>query len=657
MLRWMFLLWIMLTFVHANDDHYDVWLSDTVVIDDTAAANHHFADAIGVSSADLRNSFHDAFKRYFPNAIDTIKPESLSGTYTVYISIARASYYEIPSTTTKLLHVSLPITGTIHFVNLSTSEELYSQTYTYIGNLQTTTQEDANRSEKLINAYRDTYRALCDYLSQKASENFKPQKISTKIIGEKWGVKILDKGVESGILTGDGLESQNGSFIKILYSAKGYSIAKSVLGNTMNGKEFYKTYLQSITTMDRPKIALLDIRKDPNKLLMSDEMFYQFFADTFAQSGSFSLVSINKSFWKGLNSLQGSANIPHRFSKRLSPEYFIRLWIDGPYYYDLPTSAEYMLNRHYQSRLCGEIVDATARVIASECQREEFDENITFGEGYDIPAQFDVAAKNAAVTLAQKLSSSVSFTPFMYTVLSASTKDIRLEDNANTLFEGETLEVFKTIGELEEKGAVAIPIATVKITHKDDKSAIAEVVLKTFADAPDIQPGDIVLHKGIEAQKPNTLSFSLCSSDTSSLHDPFEESQKFLIANRISFPFYHGDGLADVVKEKFSESEFESVPDVQVPTTNYCVQPVSKLRLKSTDDNAKYTQEIYDLIVGAKLFHGSDIYDKYGIGGEKTLYIPDSGSDANRHVQISDIITEGFEKAIKTLNTKIKGNP
>lgn len=639
------------SYLSGNGEHYDIWLSDTVIIEETAASNGAFVESAGGRTlSELRKSYQNSFRKYFPNALTVISDDKLNGTFAVYASVTRASLYEVASHQSKLIYYALPVTATLHFINLATSEELYSQTYTYIGNFQTTTEDEKGLAKKLEDTYQKTYTLLFDYLSQKAFENFKPYQTSARVIGHKWDLVILDKGTESGIEKGDGLESSTASMIRIQYAAKNYSVAKCDLGEAREGDVFYKTYLQAIDTMDKPKIALLDIRKDTDKLSMSDDMFYQFFNDTFAQSGSFSLLSINKSFWKGLNSLQGSVNLPHRFSKRLCPDYFIRLYLDGPYHYDLSTTAKYITNRRYEMRICGEIVDTTARVVASQCHRESFDENITFGEGYDVQSQYEVVTKNAAISLAKILASSVSFAPYSYAISNTADDSIVINDPSNTLFLGETMEVFHDIGAMGEMDHLFIPIAIVKIMDKKNGTASARVVLKTYSEAPDIQLGDQIFHQGIVSQTPDTVSLQLCNGMNSNTITGFDDMVNFLIAGRVLYPFYHDNGLQDAVVKHLNTIEFDNVPNNIHATANYCIQPILKSGLKSSELNNGYLQEVYDFVVGTKIFRDTEVVAKYGVGGEKTFYFSDQESDSSRHLQLLDVSLHGFEDSLKKLN-------
>ncbi|HRF57112.1 MAG TPA: hypothetical protein PLV58_06920, partial [Campylobacterales bacterium] len=426
----------------AVGNDFDIWLSDAVVTGKTVELNSEFMQAAGAGKQNLRKSFKHSFRAAFANTIDKIEPQKRRSTAAAFLSIVRASKYEVLMDNSNVAVYTLPVTATINFVNISNGELLYSQAYTHIATIETT-KDDANIKTKIIKAYLETTDELITELANAAKTKFVPKRLSVKAIGIEHGMIILDKGLSGGIAEGDSLDGDGGALIKVKYSAQNYAVAKEELGKAKVGSVFTKTYSQSLEDIKKPKVTLLDIKYDDKKLTVSENMLYQFFAEKLAQKGSFALLPINKNFYTAINALQGSANLGIRFTKRAVPEYFMRLYIDGPYFYDAPTNVNYAKQRVYQTTICGEILDGSARVVGSDCKTEKILDEIKFGKAFSKEARFEVLAKNAAISLANEFASKVSFEPISYKVTGINNEAIELLDEKNLLSLGSTVTIFK----------------------------------------------------------------------------------------------------------------------------------------------------------------------------------------------------------------------
>jgi hypothetical protein len=140
---------------NGNGNDFDIWLSDAVVTGETVKKNSEFMEAAGDGKQNLRNSFKNSFRAAFANAVDKIDPQKRRSTAAAFLSIVRASKYEVSMDNSNVAVYTLPVTATINFVNISTGELLYSQTYTHIASIETT-KDDENIKTKIVKEYSKT---------------------------------------------------------------------------------------------------------------------------------------------------------------------------------------------------------------------------------------------------------------------------------------------------------------------------------------------------------------------------------------------------------------------------------------------------------------------------------------------------------------------
>lgn len=642
--------------LYGAEEPFEIWLSSSVVTGEKVDKNSEFVEAAGEGKSRLRGGFLSSFKKAFPDSVETIDRKKQKRTSAAFLTISRASMYEVKANDSNIVLYSLPVTATINFMNILTGELLYSQVFTHIGNVQTTV-DDPKLHEKIVQEYQETYQGLIDELAKNASQSFVPKKLEAKIVGKKFGLLILDKGLADGITDGDSLDGEAGSMLKIKYSSMKYSVAKEEFGSASVGSGVTKTYNQSLANLKKPKVTLLDVRYDHEKLAVPPNMFYQFFVDKLAQKGSFTLVPVNASFWKAINALQESANLGMRFSKRNTPEYFMRLWIDGPYTYDLPTNVSYSLNRNYQMTICGEIVDTSSRVLAASCKNEKIEDKISFGKAYSKEAQYEVLAKNGAISLAEEFAQMVSFEPISYQV-TATDKDVfEIMDEKNILSIGSSVTIYRNLGEVGGIDNVNIPISEASVERKEGNLVYVREIIKTFNGAPAVEAKDMIFEQVATSSNDTSKLFTMCELPskigTDSI-DSFETGAQYMVAKNLKYPFYHPKGLQESINKYIGEAEFETVPRISSPNTPYCINPVYKYSLVSSKnaEQAGYLENKYTTAIGAKEYQGEELRSKYGLGGEKSFFPPLEDSNSYLHANIFANSLNELENAIKKLEIK-----
>jgi hypothetical protein len=408
----------------------------------------------------------------------------------------------------------------------------------------------------------------------------------------------------------------------------------------------------------KPKVTLLDIKYDDKKLAVSENMLYQFFAEKLVQKGSFTLLPINKNFYTAINALQDSANLGIRFAKRAVPEYFMRLYIDSPYFYDTPTNVDYAKQKVYQMTICGEILDGSARVVGSDCKTEKILDEIKFGKAFSKEARFEVLAKNATISLAEEFASKISFEPIAYKVTGIGGEAIELLDEKHLLGLGSTITIFRNLGKIEDKQNVYIPIVEAVVEKKDGDKVYAKEIIKSFSGAPNAEKGDIVFETVVKSASDTSKLFSICAMPSNlggETIEGFEEISKFLVPKYLKYPFYNDAELQKSIGKNISDFEFESVPKITAPKSAYCINPVYKYIKTSENDSKEHIGFIelkYNATAGVKEFYETELKNKYAIGRKITDHASSSFVAEFMHLKLLEHSIANFETSMKELEIK-----
>lgn len=653
MRRLFLILAFMFGIILSADDSLSIWLSDGIIVDKNISVNNrefmHSAGAIdeGNETTVLRETFKLSFKDVFTSSSESKSNSTLGA----FLSIVRASHYTVAMKNSKIVQHSLPITATISFINILTGELIYAETYTHIGTLETTN-DDNNLSNQFIVAYKEIYSDLIEELAKTAKSKFHPRQIHGQIIGITDGLVVLDAGLAGGIAEGDSLKN-DGIEIKILYSASNYSVATDLLGTAKIGTSVAKTTNQSLDDLKKPKVALLDIQFNKETILISENMIYQFFSDKLASKASFSLTPVNKNFYEALKAL----DVGIKFTKRHTPDYFMRMQITDPIVYDLPTNKEYAKVRVYKVGICGMLTDVTGRVLKSDCKIEKIEDNVSFEKTFSREARIEVLVKNGVISLAQEFINDVSFEPFSYKITAIKNGMIEIEDDKNILSIGAPLTVYKNLGTIAKIDNVYIPIIEAEVVSKNGINIIAKTVLKTYNSAPNVSVGDMIFDTVIRSNSNEAKLFSLCkkNSNVGAIKIVgFEEIVPYMIQKRLKYPFYLSTGLQESVNNKITDNEFDKIPMITVPSTAYCLNPVYKISSVSSKDSEQmgYIESVYQAVAGVKEFYGEELKSKYALGGEIIRFVPKDFADSYLRGEFLEKALTNFDESLKNLEIK-----
>ncbi len=600
-----------------GNDSFSIWVPKMLIAEESTEKNPIFVASKGANSQNILNTFNAALKKYYPDAKNEIDKKNIKNTFAAYLKISRASVYEEQKSGSSIKSYTLPVTASLNFLNMANGDILYSHSYTDI------TQGDlsaigAEKTKKLADWYTASYQRLFEHLAKEASQNFKPQKLSAKVIGLEGGLLILDKGLDGGIAKGDTLARENGS-VEVLYSTNGYSIGQDEFPQylTKEGDTLIKTYNGTLDGIKKPRVTLLDI--DIDKKIQEtppEQMLYEIFSDKIAQSGAFALVSIGKDFYAAKRDIISKSGVRVLEGKRSVPDYFLRLYFDGPFGYTAPTNVDYTKQKTYYVGACGELVDASGRVFHSDCAFEEIVDVVAHGKGQSKSARFETVMKNATLKLAESFSKGVSFDKVAYKIKSVNGLKIEFEDDKNLLAPGATITIYKNIGSVGDKKNILIPLQEAVINEKSDTMVKATLDSLKISQKLSVERGDIVAEDVIASSAPSDAKlFSLCDKpskmDAINING-FDETARYLIKKSFKYPLYDANGLSAALKRNIDDTKFDKTPIVTTPSTKYCLQPVHWLEVKSKKPSQTKGFEALscDITGGFRVYEAQEIKNK-----------------------------------------------
>lgn len=638
----------------ASDSNFMIWTPKVVVIE-PSAEKADFNETRGEFDKNLFEPYLKSMKKYYPDSSEIIDPKKVNKTFAAYLQVNRVSKYEVQMTGSQVKSYFLPVTASINFVNLANGEILFSSTFTEIAQIDLPVSDPASKT-KLISLYQETYGTLFERLAKDASEKFKPQQIEAKVIGIHKGLLILDKGLSGGIAKGDTLNRLGGGAF-VIYSTQDYAVAKDDFTPSSLGDTFNKQYNGSPDMIKKPKISLLDISMDKNRMdLPPAEMLYQVFSDTLAGKANFSLVSTSRSYYKAKRDLEAKAGVRILEGKRQVPEYFMRLFFDGPTMYEFPTNVDYAHYNVFNSRACGEIVDLSGRVLYSDCKSEDISDQVVHGKGFSIPARYEIVMKNATIALAEEFAKSIKFDQISYEVKSIDNDSINVDDDKSLLSEGSVVTVYKNIGAIGSLKDVFIPIqeAVVNTKSGSDLTARLDSMSKSIHEL-NVKSGDKVFEDLIAsgAVTKDAKLVNICELPAKvkgETIDNFDNTARFLIKKNFQYPFYDTIGFREALKIELDSSKFVVTPEPTTPKEiQYCIHPVYGFVTAEEADGEILTVKVTKpkVIAGFRIYKAGsqEPIFKSAQSVEPTLNVPQAFKKEYLHIESLKAALQDFEKS------------
>lgn len=151
--------------------------------------NAVFEDIFKENNRYFINLFVDKFKEAYPNTTSEITETNKHKTFVAYLNLPRVSQQNIGELSVKAY---IPMTATLSFANLATSEILYSESITERMKYSTS-EQNAKSATKMLEPYKKVYSDVVSHIIKNAKEQFKPFSIDVKVVDKYKNLYILDK--------------------------------------------------------------------------------------------------------------------------------------------------------------------------------------------------------------------------------------------------------------------------------------------------------------------------------------------------------------------------------------------------------------------------------------------------------------------------------
>lgn len=555
-----------------------------------------FTEAVGSEEykQDLRDTFKNVSKQVFPSYIvDNITSKTRNQTWVLSAEVVRASRYNVNKGTTS--EVFLPITVSLKLTNIMTGEVLFSRNYTEIqpASFLTVDIDSEITKQTLKSHYQALLKSSIEGLLKEAGQTFQPSRITSQVQKNWKGYIILDKGLESGIGNNDELVDTTGSStIRIIHSEPEYAVAVPILANEIRKDMiFEKVATSTKNAVRKPKALLADISTSNG---ISASLVEQLFSDNLGEA-AFSLLPINPRFTQLSQSISQETDLSQEHIAALDvakssnsnfrplPDLFLRVSVAEPLTYSLPSATGDVQHRVVESRVYGDLLDNTGRVIFATQAKDRIEENIPKGIGFDTNARIEVATKNALLDLAKQFSTQVKFNRFSLKVDDINEDTLDIVDNDGQLQIGAAIKVFRKIN--VDGIEVLVPLWEARVEKRSENKAIARLLLPISASSEQtLKPksNDIVLLDS--ATQGGASGIAFCKDNPNTVDNikfgNIPQQTYYFVASKSKIPVYGAmtsyigqNSLAESVQKITQNTGFRSAikPQFFYPSEQACL--------------------------------------------------------------------------------------
>jgi|GEM_PF-1453991 len=573
------------------------------------------------------NYFVNSFKQKYPYAALDLNDRNKYNTFAAYINVPRVSEYTL-NKGEKLTDIYLPLTMSINFVNMATSEILYSYPYTFYTKYETTPERliDTTATDNmLVSLHKENYQNLVDYLISKAISDFKPFKIDASVIGIYKNVYILNKGCASGIAKGDCLTDQYNNQISVIYSSLNYSVTQNVLGKPINDSIFTKYSNISINELKKPKVAFIND--------LNDEKIYHFFSTAMGSNADFSLITLDKTFYDMQNAVVSVSNLKtQNIKNRELPDYFLKINLISSFYTQYPSNKDYLNVDKYSLIACGNVLDRSGKTVYSKCVDDEIVDKVVSSIRFNNEAREEVLIKNTLIKLAEDFSTNIRFNDTEFDVKKVDGENVYINDPYKLLTLGDNLTIFKNVKIDKLQEDVLVPIWEYTVSSNDNKLTELKP-LYAFSDNFSLpEKGDKVsvlgiLNSGNNNKLLNFISDKPALTGSNVILDGFDKIAYSAISSSIKAPITNlNEFKKDLTEINSCVYGFKRNISISNIATKYKIRPVYKVELISEDIKDKIIEQKYNLTVGIVLLEDNDVLTKKGLQQEVTIFVPEENN-------------------------------
>jgi len=587
--------------------------------------NKLFSDVYQQNRADFIKQYIDIFSSNYQNTTNELSEKNKYKTFAAYINIPRVS--ENPYRRGGVLDIYLPMTMSINFVNMATSEVLFSYPLTEYSGFSTSLENAQNINYingQISKTYIDNYKQLLNDIVVKSSENFKPFVIEAKVKDSYRSLYVLDKGTTTGIAKGDLLVDGNDNQLSVIYSTLDYSVAKTLIGKPAINSVFNKFANSTITQLKKPKVLFIND--------LGSEKYYNIFSTELGSNADFSLMTVDATFNKMINDL---ASLNMTFSSenaqnREVPDYFLKLYLTEPVYTRFPSNKDFYNTDKYSMLACGVIFDKSGRVVFSKCVDDEITDSVVSDIKFSQDERFEVLTKNTLNKLALAFQNEVKFKNLELNIAKTDGEYIFIKDKGGILNIGNTVSIFKKV-KTEKGGAeILIPTWEYKVISIDGENIECKPMYTVIDGLNFPSKSDKVLLTAITKTDNHANMFKFLpdgmelKENQVKLND-FKDLAFASLSSGMKSPIsFDNVAMAEQIKELNEGYGFKKKIDTPINSSNLTIKPVYKIELIETTTDNNLLRQKYKLTVGIISSKGSEILQKKGLIQELEISVPSS---------------------------------
>lgn len=569
------------------------------------------------------NTFINTFNKNFDNSTTEINDKNKYNTFVAYINIPRVSENKLYKD--NLIDIYMPMTASLNFINIATSELLYSESLTKYAKYKTTKEVlEENTSNNIFEKlYKETYENINNELIDKAKNSFKPYSIDANIVDKYKNLYVLNAGTTKGIAKGDLLTDKDNNQLSVLYSDLDYAVATLLIGKANKENVYSKYSTSSIMQLKKPKVLFIND--------FYNEKIYNLFASAIGNNADFSLITTDKTFYDmqtALVSLNNNFSISNT-QKREIPDYFFKLNFTPPLFAIYPTNKSFFNIHRYGMFVCGHIIDNQGNVVYASCVNDEISDEVVSDIKFSDEAQYEIVTKNAFSKMASDIATNVKFKSATIEIDKVKDNTIELTDNNNLLNIGNDVTVMKKVKTDELDSDVIIPTWTYKVIDIKENTIICEKVNSLIDDLPNPSRRDFIKINAITKSKTRTNSYDFVIGNSEINGN--EVALKYFdivafntISSKLNLPIsVNKTILAEQINDLNNGYGFKRKISIPTQKSKNFINVKYKANLLEEKKKGNLIEQTYEIICGLIISNGNtEDEKKIGLKQEVTFRIP-----------------------------------
>lgn len=601
-----------------------------------SAIHADFRRAVGMEPGQTPDAVIARLQQQFDQAFAAEKIEQVTSankgrTYSVSLELMRADQYRVVRPD-GLVDLYLPVSVRIFITSILSGEVLYSRTLTDYSKQRVGQAElDADTGRKVVaTAYRDTLNSLIDKVVAETRQQFKPFQVSAKVVDQRFGLYLLDRGIDAGLAAGTELVNALGAGTRVLHAGKTYAVAEPpVLGEIKVGEALTMYASVAAANIVKPRALVLDAEAPAD--LQGSYAALQF-AENLGDRAAFSVVPVNPTFQKVLETIsrmEGVQNVEVT-QQRVPPDYFVRIRIPEPVEYALPTTKSFSRIRVLEGMAWAELLDQQGRVVyVTQVQERREDEALEGGIAFDAADKRKIFYGNLLYSLSQKFIADVKFRQDQLKVTEVAETTVAVADPQQALTIGQGVRLYRPHDPADGiKETMLLPIWDLTVQERSDQQASLSAELPMAGRGEKIRKGDLVLLQSSGSVGGQMQTASLCPTlqDKSSIVvRDVRELANFALAAGSRLPYFIP--MPDI--GFMQHAGFRALPAASSVQSSLCYQPLIKIdeTARSCNDEKKLCDIELQLVAGVNLLrNGENVGRKVQVVKSQLRNVPQADS-------------------------------